>query len=176
VASSNRCTDTPFIIYHKLGVDTVYRDQTKNGSSWVSVGTYNFRGDSGDSILITNQATKGTYIVADAIRLVTFDTTTTFISISDNRQVMNQFVLYQNYPNPFNPVTKISWQSAIGSYVDLSVYNLRGQKVATLVSGWREVGYHRITWDASEFANGMYFYKISTGNGFSSVRKLILIK
>ena len=87
-----------------------------------------------------------------------------------------QFSLHQNYPNPFNPVTVISWQLAVGSYVNLSIFNLRGQKVVTLLSESQPAGYHQIQWDASGLASGIYLYRFVTDQGFSQTRKLVLIK
>ena len=88
--------------------------------------------------------------------------------------------LTQNYPNPFNPTTVISWQLAVGSQVELSVYNLVGQRVATLVSEKQSAGSHQVEWDASGFASGfasgIYFYRLQTDGGFVQTRKLMLIK
>ena len=76
VASSNRCSDTPFIIKHKYGTDTVRVDQTTDGSQWKLIGSYVFSGDTTDKVIISNAATNGDYIVADAIRLVSYDSST----------------------------------------------------------------------------------------------------
>jgi flagellar hook assembly protein FlgD len=59
--------------------------------------------------------------------------------------------------------------------VELSVYNLLGQKVATLVSENQNAGYHQVEWDASGFAGGIYYYRIEAGE-FQDVKKMILIK
>jgi hypothetical protein len=85
------------------------------------------------------------------------------------------FVLNQNYPNPFNPVTVVSWQLSVGTEVYLSVYNVLGQKVATLVSEKQKAGYHQVEWDASGFASGVYFYILKAGE-FRDVKKMVLIK
>lgn len=85
------------------------------------------------------------------------------------------FVLKQNYPNPFNPTTVVSWQLSVGAKVDLSVYNVLGQKVATLVSERQKAGYHQVEWDASGFASGVYFYILKAGE-FRDVKKMVLIK
>jgi hypothetical protein len=83
--------------------------------------------------------------------------------------------LAQNYPNPFNPTTVISWQLSVVSNVQVTVYNTIGQKVATLLSEKQEAGYHQVKWDASQFAAGIYFYKIEAAE-FKQVRKMIYIK
>ncbi len=86
-----------------------------------------------------------------------------------------QFELAQNYPNPFNPSTKISFSIPQNSEVTLSVFNVLGQKVKTLVQGFMEAGKHTINFDASEFNSGIYFYRLESGN-FSEVRKMTLLK
>jgi hypothetical protein len=85
------------------------------------------------------------------------------------------FKLYKNFPNPFNPTTKINYELPIANYVDLSIYNLLGQKVVTLVNERQQPGHHQVLWDASEFASGVYYYRIEAGE-FQDVKKMILIK
>ncbi|MCL4540312.1 MAG: T9SS type A sorting domain-containing protein [Bacteroidetes bacterium] len=87
----------------------------------------------------------------------------------------NGFSLGQNYPNPFNPTTTITYDVASKSWVSIIVYNVLGQKVATLFDGTRTPGEYSVKFDASPFASGLYFYRMSAGN-FSSVKKLILMK
>lgn len=72
VASSNRATNTPFIIARTNGADTVRMDQTSGGSRWNVLGTYGFSGDTSESITVTNAATGGNYVVADGIRIVSY--------------------------------------------------------------------------------------------------------
>ncbi len=93
-----------------------------------------------------------------------------------NIALPQQFSLHQNYPNPFNPSTRISYQLAKSSNVDLSIYNLLGQKVATLVSKKQAAGSYIIEWDAAAYSSGVYFYKLDTATGFTATKKLILLK
>jgi hypothetical protein len=85
------------------------------------------------------------------------------------------YVLNQNYPNPFNPKTVISYQLAVGSKVELTIYNLLGQKVATLVSAKQRAGQYQAEWDASGFSSGIYFYRLNAGN-FQEVKKMVLLE
>ncbi len=85
------------------------------------------------------------------------------------------FSLGQNYPNPFNPVTAISFSLPQPSQVTLEVFNITGQKVATLVDGPRGAGEHTISWDAREMSSGVYFYKLTTPESSAS-RKMVLLK
>jgi len=84
-------------------------------------------------------------------------------------------VLYQNYPNPFNPRTIINYELRITNEVDLSIYNVLGQKVATLISKKQTAGHHQVEWDASRYASGVYYYVLIAGE-FRDVKKMVLIK
>jgi len=90
------------------------------------------------------------------------------------------FVLHQNYPNPFNPTTKINYQLPITNYVELSIYNILGEKVATLVSGKKAAGHYQVEWNGTDqigqkVSSGIYLYKLETDTEVQ-VRKMILIK
>ena len=87
----------------------------------------------------------------------------------------NTYVLEQNYPNPFNPSTKINYDLQITNYVELSVYDLLGQKMVTLVSERQNAGHHQIEWNASGYAGGVYYYHLKVGE-FQDVKKMILLK
>jgi hypothetical protein len=88
----------------------------------------------------------------------------------------SKYSLYQNYPNPFNPSTMINYQLPVTSVVDLSIYNLLGQKVVTLVNKRQKPGYHQVEWDASGFASGVYYYTLHTSSGFFQTRKCIFLR
>jgi CubicO group peptidase (beta-lactamase class C family) len=90
-------------------------------------------------------------------------------------KIPNVFNLEQNYPNPFNPVTMINYQLPMTSDLELGIYNVLGQKVATLVNERQKAGYHQIEWDASGFASGIYYYRIEAGE-FVDVKKMILLR
>ena len=79
------------------------------------------------------------------------------------------------YPNPFNPTTTLSFAIPIESEVFLSVYNLQGREVSTLIDANMDAGYHSIVWDANSYASGMYFVKMHAGN-YISTQKLMLVK
>jgi hypothetical protein len=84
-------------------------------------------------------------------------------------------ILFQNYPNPFNPKTIINYQLAITKDVELTIYNLIGEKVTTLVSERQDAGRYQVEWNATEFASGVYFYRLRAGD-FSEIKKMMLIK
>jgi len=87
----------------------------------------------------------------------------------------SEFALLSNYPNPFNAQTVIQYQLPASSTVKLEVYNLFGQKVATLVDGQQEAGYRSVTWEDSEAASGVYFYKLTAGD-FTEVKRMTLLR
>ena len=89
------------------------------------------------------------YLLADTVMYVN--------SISEKTiAAPGKFRLEQNYPNPFNPKTKINYEVKITNYVNLSIYNVIGQKVTTLVSEKQSAGSYQVEWNASKFASGVY--------------------
>ena len=79
------------------------------------------------------------------------------------------------YPNPFNPTTTLSFAIPTDSEVSLSIYNLQGREVVSLINGNMEAGYHSIVWDANTYASGVYFVKMVAGE-YVNTQKLMLIK
>lgn len=180
VASSNRCTDTPFIVKHKNGVDTVRINQVQNGSMWKLIGTYQFSSDTTQKVIISNAGTSGataTYVVADAIRLISYDPVTTVKQASNF--IPEEFILYQNYPNPFNPITLISWQSPADSRQILKVFDVLGNEVATLVDEYKPAGKYEVKFNASAIdvglSSGIYFFRLIAGN-YNSTKKMVLLR
>ena len=99
------------------------------------------------------------------------------VEIKDNKNHhLNKFILNQNHPNPFNPVTVISYQLRVKSYVELSVFNTLGQKVATLAAKEQPAGYHKVEWNAQNFTSGIYFYRLKIGSNFSETKKMLIMK
>ncbi|MFO7527167.1 MAG: YCF48-related protein [Ignavibacteriaceae bacterium] len=92
---------------------------------------------------------------------------------------INKFTLLQNYPNPFNPRTKISWQSPVGSWQTLKVYDVLGREVVTLVDEYRDAGYHEVEFQSAagngQLASGIYFYQLKADK-FVETRKMIYLR
>ncbi len=103
------------------------------------------------------------------------DETDETIGIEKEESRLQENVLKQNQPNPFNPTTTISYNLTKSGNVSLEIFNSQGQKVASLVQGYQEDGYHSVQWDASLMAAGTYFYVIKSDD-FTSSKKMLLIK
>jgi len=110
----------------------------------------------------------------EVFRAITFKRGATAVS---NESVFKafEFALNQNYPNPFNPSTAITFTIPATSKVNLSVFNVLGQRVASLVNRDLSAGAHSFTFDASALSSGMYFYRLEAGANVS-VKKMMLIK
>jgi hypothetical protein len=85
------------------------------------------------------------------------------------------FALDQNYPNPFNPTTTIAFDVPATSHVNVSIFNILGQKVETLVDEEMQAGSYSREWDANGFSSGIYFYRITADN-FTETKKMAFVK
>lgn len=103
-----------------------------------------------------------------------FLTTTSDVK-QGNSSIPAEFSLSQNYPNPFNPLTTINYSVAKAGYVRLSVYNLIGSKVATLVSENKAAGKYSVQFDGSNLPSGIYLYRLEAG-GLVADKKLVILK
>ncbi len=103
------------------------------------------------------------------------------VSVSDEKDVSpDNYFLDQNYPNPFNPTTTIRYQLPEASFVTLSIYNLLGEKVATLVSKEQANGFYEVNWNGrndfgEKLSSGIYFYRIDAGD-FRQTKKMLMLK
>ncbi|MBI5662386.1 MAG: T9SS type A sorting domain-containing protein [Ignavibacterium album] len=97
------------------------------------------------------------------------------MTTESSKEIPTEYKLFDNYPNPFNPTTAISWQSPVGSWQTLKVYDVLGNEVATLVDEYREAGGYKVEFDASKLASGVYFYKLTAGS-FTSSKKMMVVK
>ncbi len=89
--------------------------------------------------------------------------------------IPSTYGLSQNYPNPFNPETSITYTIPLKEHITLTVYNMLGQKVKTLVDGIKDAGVYSVNFNANELASGVYFYTLKTEN-YNRSKKLILLK
>ncbi len=99
------------------------------------------------------------------------------IAVSENQtNSIQNYQLYQNYPNPFNNATMIIYRLPVDDKVTLSIYNMLGKRVCTLVSEKQKSGIYEVHWDASGLSSGVYFYRLSTARGYIKTQKLVLLR
>jgi len=109
-------------------------------------------------------------------------------NVNENNTYPENFVLSQNYPNPFNPTTNIRFRISEFGFVSIKIYDALGKEVSTLVNANRSPGEYTLTFDASEFPSGLYFYRLTVtnisagfqngqaGQVYSETKKMILLK
>jgi flagellar hook assembly protein FlgD len=102
-----------------------------------------------------------------------------------NPAIVEDFKLFQNYPNPFNPTTRIEFSLPIATDVELTVYNILGQQVSSLINDQRSAGSHSVMWNADDsngmkLSSGIYFYMLKAsgvdGTNFQEIKKMVLLK
>ena len=91
------------------------------------------------------------------------------------KEIPKEIMIDAAYPNPFNPVTHISFGIDRDSYVQVKIYDITGKEIATLANGTYLSGYHNLTWNADNFASGMYFVRLEANN-YVQTQKLLLLK
>jgi hypothetical protein len=118
-----------------------------------------------------------TYICVDDLKVTSIPT-----SIGNDFAIdrLQEFRLHQNYPNPFNPITTINFVLRNSSDVNLTVYDINGKSIRSLVSGKLTAGEKSVNWDATDHlgnkvTSGVYFYTLKTPT-WSETKKMILIK
>jgi len=92
-----------------------------------------------------------------------------------NLEIPNDYNLFQNYPNPFNPSTKIKYALPTNEFVSLTVYNVQGKTITTLVNEQKFAGTYQVIFDATDLPSGVYFYRLKTGN-FVNIKKMVIFK
>lgn len=108
-------------------------------------------------------------------RVVQLSNSQMFDAVSADNEKPRVFALNQNFPNPFNPGTRISYSLAQSGFVSLQVYNVLGQKVETLVSGYEQPGDYSLAFDGRKFSSGIYLLRLQQGSQ-SETKKLLLLK
>jgi photosystem II stability/assembly factor-like uncharacterized protein len=145
---------------------------TDNGAHWTTAGSGLTNPD------VVALAVAGTYLYAgtfgDGIWRRPLSEMVTSVPLSSG-ELPARFSLEHNYPNPFNPSTAIKYELPNSSDVRLSVYDMLGREVAVLVNERRDAGVHEVTFDGSNLASGVYFYRLQAGALVQS-RKLVLLR
>ena len=115
-------------------------------------------------------------VVFDPDNDILLKTATLSVGIKNiSNSIPDKFALYQNEPNPFNPMTNITFDLPQKSYVKLTVYDLLGRNIISLVKGTLDAGKHTINFNGANLSSGLYFYKIEAGN-FTETKKMLFLK
>jgi polyhydroxybutyrate depolymerase len=167
----NGCSETPQIIMDENGIV---------GKKWPGSD-----GD-GDIVLYTIQTCMHDWPIYDNYGISATDeiwdyfalhTKNLFTDIEGdgNLHLAGEFMLFQNYPNPFNPSTKIKYKLPNASHVVLTIYNITGQEIATLVDEFQSAGGYQVVWKPKTMPSGLYLCRLQSGH-VSEVRKLTLLR
>jgi flagellar hook assembly protein FlgD len=145
-----------------------FQGEVQGGETWVD--HFCDYGSAYDGIYTYNGQQTGAWFVAhDSFKGVITNQT------GVNESTPTVFSVAQNVPNPFNPSTTITFTLAKAGKTKVEVYNVAGQKVDTLLNSSLSVGSHSVTWNASKFSAGMYFYTVKSGT-LSKTMKMTLLK
>ena len=134
----------------------------------------------GGGSMLAVDSVNGMIAVTDGRMIQLFHYSEKDTTITPNPELANSYQLYQNYPNPFNSVTTFSFMLSQPQHVKVTIYNLLGQKVQTLLDEIRPAGNNELFWDGTDrfgqpVASGVYFYRFETG-GMQETRKMVLLK
>ena len=131
--------------------------------------------DNETRLLVITPETDDLFSFEGAFEIVEIIVANSYAEVSVNLPVVDSFNIKDAYPNPFNPTTTMELTMSVAGDIRVEVYNLMGQSVTTLTSGYRDAGTYNLIWDASDAASGMYFVK-AQAEGFTKIQKLMLIK
>jgi len=163
------------------GDNGVIRITTDGGLSWFE-----------DSLAssLTTQNINAISVISDSLGVIVGDsgtvifvaTDSTLLDVRNGEEVVpTNFSLEQNYPNPFNPRTTIEFAIRQLSFVNLKIYDILGREVATLVNETKRAGTYEVTWEASDYASGVYYYRLTAHGSNTQVarnatRKMVIAK
>lgn len=182
VSASTSIGDTLYVggSFSNSGPTSMFRIGAWDGSKWNSLGlgiqggTVRTLATDGEHIYAGGTFTGAGGVVSRGLAKWT-PAKTPIVSTEEFNSGISLFSLEQNYPNPFNPSTNISFTIASADQVSLTVFNLLGQKVATLINKKMNAGTHRVSFNASSLSSGVYIYKLDTTQG-RLTKKMLLIK
>ncbi len=177
--------DLPNIPLNDIIVDPVYKGNlyaatdvgvmisSNGGKNWNTLGTGMPEVPVHD--LAIHSPTRKLFAFTHGRSAYSFDLTSLTSVNGAQSPIVKSFALGQNYPNPFNPVTVISYQLTVNSYVTLKVYDALGREVETLMNERKAAGSYIIHWDANSYPSGVYFYRLQAGS-FAETKKMLLLK
>jgi hypothetical protein len=145
--------------------------------SWEKIGFVNGSGNSNSpkEYTLTDKNPIGGSKFVYRLKQIDNDGKYTYSKEVEVEIIPDEYELYQNYPNPFNPVTNIKFALPKTARVNLSVYNLLGEKVVTILNEVKEAGYYNVKFNGSGYSSGVYIFRFSTED-FVQIKKMNLIK
>ncbi|MCX7983879.1 MAG: T9SS type A sorting domain-containing protein [Bacteroidetes bacterium] len=141
---------------------SVLTDTSKVYSNFMNGKTYYWR------VRALNMAGEGPWSDIDSFLVV-------IVGINKNDYPPDTYALHQNFPNPFNPTTKVRFELPQRVSTKITVYDIRGRELYTVLNQLLDPGYHEVTIDATYLQSGMYFYRIEAGS-FTQTRKMVVVK
>ncbi|MEO8209345.1 MAG: T9SS type A sorting domain-containing protein [bacterium] len=174
VPTSSVIIDPSFSNHIYIGNDIGVYLTTNNGSQWQE-----FQTGIQDAAVVMDlsisEANKKIRAVTHGKGIFERNLFSNTVGINNISENVEDFQLEQNYPNPFNPTTVIGYTLIENRFISLIVYNVLGNKIATLVSENQNAGSYSVEWDGSNYPSGVYFYKLTTGD-FFHIKKMTLLK
>ena len=170
---------TDGLFHHKYAI---VDGTVSSGPRWVITGSHNWTNSAENSnnentVIVQDNRIANLYIQEFSARYNEAGGSNPIVTgVTEIRHTLpTHYELTQNYPNPFNPATSFDVQIMKGGVVTLKIYNVLGQEVATLISGTKAPGVYHVTWNASTFSSGVYFYRLQAGT-FVDVKKMLLVR
>ena len=156
------------------GSQSLLYKQAAGSTQWTLLG--NMNGTNGSTYAYqTKISSTGDIYYLSNTTLFRINSSLTAVKKRNTGNVPDGFSLSQNYPNPFNPTTTIKYSIPTSSFVSIKVYDVLGNEITTLVNQEKNVGNYTVTFDATKFSSGVYFYRMQVGK-FVEAKKLILVK
>jgi photosystem II stability/assembly factor-like uncharacterized protein len=156
----------------QFGINGCVGKSTDGGASWTVMNTDNI-----SNLVDINLFYDGSMVYAYAInqydQVIKLEDPTGVQTVNSN--VPSEYKLGQNYPNPFNPSSKIRFSLPKADFVSLTVFDLLGREVTSLIKEELKPGTYEVEWDASNYPSGVYFYKLTSGD-YTETKKMMLVK
>ena len=118
----------------------------------------------------------GHYLSANDMDIILSSTSGTQVNVDWNSPEVKSFSIDKMFPNPFNPSTEINYTVDHNGNMTIAVYNILGQQITELYSGYQDLGSHKVVWNAENIPSGVYYVNISHENGQSESMKAVLLK
>jgi phosphatidylserine/phosphatidylglycerophosphate/cardiolipin synthase-like enzyme len=170
-------TDVSGYFHHKYAIIDAGK---ASATQYVITGSHNWSSsaetaNNENTLIISSNRIANLYLQEFSKRYTAAGGTQTLTGVEASDMVPKTYRLLQNYPNPFNPTTAIAYEVPSKCVVKLKVFDLLGREVATLINAEMPAGTYQVQFNASRYASGIYFYRLTAGS-FISTRKMVLIK